>query len=413
MTDPARFPFPVEPGVCPAAEYHDLLVTGAPHPVQLSTGHPALVVTRHADVAAVLNDDRFSRARYMALARPLLAREADSLPLVTADAPDHSRRRRAVLPAFTARRVRQLRPWMEELAERLLDGVTAGADHGVTDLVNAYTVPLPLLVICEVLGVPTGDTARLRAEVDVLMSTSGHTPEEVAAAQGRMNDYFADLVAGKRAAAERGEPADDLLTRLATRPDDDPDQRLSPKEVIALGSGLLMAGYETTGNSFAMCVLLLLQHPELTGRLRAEPERIPAAVEEMLRWTSLNNTGGAPHLVTEDTEIGGCPVRAGQVVVPVTDAANRDPAVFRDPETFDPDRPDVAGSLAFGHGRHLCLGAELARVELQIGIAALLRRFGTLELAVPEEELDWRRTMFINGVWQLPVRWTVRTEQPA
>ncbi|MEV7617164.1 cytochrome P450 [Streptomyces sp. NPDC089799] len=445
MTDPAtpaRFPFPVEADVRPPSRYRDLLATGAPYPVQLTSGRPALLITRHEDVTAVLGDDRFSRAGYAALARPLLARDADSLPLVTADAPHHTRRRRAVQPAFTARRVRRLLPRLEQLADELLDGLTAGADHGTADLVGGYTVPFAMRVICEVLGVPFADADRLRREVDVLMSTTGHTPEEAAAAQARMNDYFTGLIAEKRRAAEEHRavearrPADartgtdgadpaapapvpvtapttDVLTALVTQPPEDPDRHLAPKEAVALASGMLMAGYETTGNSFAMCVLLLLRHPALTARLRADPALIPAAVEEMLRWTSLNNTGGAPHLVTEDTVLGGCPVRAGQVVVPLTDAANRDPARFADPDAFDPDRPDAGGHLAFGHGRHLCPGAELARAELRIGIAALLRRFPVLELAATEDELDWRRTMFINGVWRLPVRWALGTgERP-
>ncbi|CAN3978342.1 cytochrome P450 [Kitasatospora purpeofusca] len=405
--DPARFPFPPAGDVRPPDAYHAILHARAPHPVQLSSGQPALLVTRHEDVTAVLGDDRFSRAGYTELARPLFARKTESVLLATADAPDHTRRRRAILPAFTARQVRLLRPRLEALAEELLDDLTAGATGGETDLVGGFTVPFPMRVICEVLGVPLDDGAMLRAEVDILMSTSGHTREEVAATQARMDEYFTALVDGKRRAAEAGTPADDLLTRLALRPDDDPDQRLSDREVVSLGSGMLMAGYETTGNSFGMCVLLLLRHPDLVKRLRAEPERIPAAVEEMLRFSSLNNTGGAPHLVREDTVLGGFPVAAGQIVVPLTDSANRDPAVFADPDAFDPDRADVGSHVAFGYGRHLCLGAELARAELQIGVHALLRRFDVLELAVPEDELDWRRTMFINGVWQLPVRWTV------
>ena len=413
MTDPARFPYPVEPGGCPSPEYRRLLAAGTPHPVELSSGRSALLVGRHADVAAVLNDDRFSRAGYAALARPLLARSTDSLPLITADAPEHTRRRRSVLAAFTARRVRRLRPRLEALADQLLTELAAGADHGEAELVNAFTVPFPLRVICEVLGVPYADSAGLRREVDVLMSTSGHSAAQVAEAQARMDGYFARLVAAKQQDLDRGQPADDLLTELLQRPADDPEPRLSPREVLALGSGLLMAGYETTGNSFAMCVLLLLQRPELVARLRADPGLVPGAVEEMLRWTSLNNTGGVPHLVTESTVLGGATVRAGQVVVPITDAANRDPAVFKDPETFDPDRTDHAEHLAFGHGRHYCLGAELARAELQIGISALLRHFPVLELAAAAEDLTWRQTMYINGVWQLPVRWVARTgEQP-
>ncbi|MEU3464087.1 cytochrome P450 [Streptomyces sp. NPDC006733] len=426
MTEPIPFPFPVGAGVCPPAEYRHLLAAGEPAPVLLAGGRRALLVTRHADVSTVLTDDRFSRAGYAG--RPLLARRAASLSLATADAPDHTRRRRSVLHAFTARRARAAGPGLEALADRLLTDLTGGADSGETDLVQALTVPFPLRFMCGLLGVPEADGEQLRALTDILMSTSGHHPEEVAAAHTRMHAYFQELAAAKRRALDAGQGADDLLTDLLRRPAGDPDRSLSPDEITVLTSGLLMAGYETTGNQLAMCVLLLLQDPALAARLRAEPERIAAAVEEMLRWTSLNTTGGMPHLVRADTVLGGRVVRAGEVVVALTDAANRDPAVFADPDTFDPDRAtdrstgrdagrtagrDTRGHLAFGHGRHYCLGAELARAELRIALAALLRHFDRLELAVDASELRWRESMFIRGVWELPVRWAKSAATPA
>lgn len=394
----ARFPFAERPGAAPPREYEDLLLRSGLPRVLLSNGHQALLVTRYRDVRAVLSDDRFSRARFGG--RPMFARAPESLALATSDPPVHTRRRRAVLHAFTARRARLLVPRLREQAGQLLDQMVARKPPA--DLMEAFTVPFTLRTITELLGVPAADEHLLRPLVDIMMSTTCFTPAEVAAAHEEASRYFAALVAAKEAAVAAGEPEADLLTELLTAPE---GERLSRQEIIVFGSGLLMAGYETTSKQLAMCALLVFGDPELAGTLRAEPAAVATAVEEMLRWSSLVATGGAPHVATEDVLVGDTVVRAGQVVVPLTDAANRDATVFADAGCLVPARA-ANPHLAFGHGRHFCLGADLARAELQVGLTALLSRFGDLTVARPEQSLRWRRGMFIRGPLELPVRWS-------
>ncbi|GAA3093059.1 cytochrome P450 [Streptosporangium carneum] len=403
-TAPCPFPFPEGPDARPPREYEELLGRPGLPLVMLSNGSEALLVARHAEVKAVLSDDRFSRASFAG--RPMFARTPESLALATSDPPVHTRRRRAVLHAFTARRARRQTPWLRALAGDLLDELETRAQP--VDLVNAFTVPFALNAITEMLGVPADDRSQLRPLVDRMMSTTRFTREEVAAAHREAGDYFAGLVAAREAEIAAGEAGDDLLTELLAAPE---AERLSREEIAVFGAGLLMAGYETTGNQLAICALTVLLDPALAGRLRADPDALAPAVEEMLRWSSLVATGGAPHVATEDVRLGETLVRAGQVVVPLTDAANRDPAVFADPGRFVPDREENP-HVAFGHGRHFCLGAHLARAELQVGLGALLHRLPDLALAVPAGELVWRRGMFIRGLMELPVRWPVVRDRP-
>lgn len=391
------FPFPEGPDERAPAEYTDLVNRPGLAKVLLSNGSEALLVCRHAEVKAVLADDRFSRGSFTG--RPMFAREPESLALAAIDPPLHSRRRRAVLGAFTARRARELTPWLTTLAEELLDEVVTLPQP--VDLVDRFTVPFTLRVISDLLGVPEHDEPMLRPLVDRMMSTTRFAAEEVARAHAEASRYFDDLVARR---ASR--PASDLLSELLTAPEPD---RLSRKEIAVLGAGLLMAGYETTSNQLAMCARLAFGDPLLAERLRRSPAALGQAVEEMLRCSALIATGGAPHVATEDVRLGDTVVRAGDVVVPLHDAANQDPAVFHEPERLAPDRADNP-HLAFGHGRHLCLGAHLARAELNVGLSALLSRFHALTMPA---ELTWRRGMFIRGPVALPVRWTLPASRAA
>ncbi|WP_131742815.1 cytochrome P450 [Actinomadura roseirufa] len=401
VTDVPAFPPPGRPGV-PLDEEHLRRLRERPLvPVALAGGHPALLVTRHADVRTVLADDRFSREAWGN--GTLFARRPESLALVTSDAPTHTRRRRAVRAWFTARRAEAERPRIAALAERLLDRIEA--DGPPADLVARFAVPFPYEVICGMLGVPSGDVGTLLPWVSAMMSAGRYPPEEVAAAHAGMHGYFAAQVAGRRAAIAAGTPGDDLLTFLLTEPE---PRRLADEEIIVFGFGLLMAGGETTSTFLASCVLELVARPELTARLRADPSLIPAAVEELLRWVWFAGTGGQPHVVLSAVELAGTRLGRGQVVVPLTDAANRDPAAFPDADAFRPDRAPNP-HVGFGHGRHMCLGAPHARVELQVALAALLRRFDDLDLAVDPDRLRWRDRMFMRGVWELPVTWTPRT----
>jgi cytochrome P450 len=261
-------------------------------------------------------------------------------------------------------------------------------------------------VIGELIGIPSDDHAQLRPLVDMMMSTTRFTPEQTAAAHEDAHRYFSALVAAREAAiAEGAAPrGPDLLTTLLTMP---ADQRLSREEIIVMCAGLLMAGYETTSNQLAMCAYIVLGDPALGALLRTKPGTMSIAVEEMLRWSSLIATGGAPHVATEDVPLGRTVIRAGQVVVPLTDAANLDESVFADAGQFIPERV-TNPHLAFGHGRHFCLGAHLARAELRAGLTALLGTFSDLTLAVPPDQVRWRRGMFIRGPAELPVRWSSR-----
>ncbi|WP_433553443.1 cytochrome P450 [Micromonospora zamorensis] len=399
-----HFPLPDLPGIALDPERLALLHEEPLVPVRLAGGQQVLLVTRYADVRTVLADPRFSREAWQG--GTLFARQSASLALATSDGPTHARRRRAVQAWFTHRRAEQARPRIAAIADELLDRVEA-ADVPV-DLVAEFTTPLAYRVTCDLLGIPFGDLDRLLPLVTIMMSAGRFPPDEVAAAQQTMYGYVRDRLAERRpvfATAVAADGADLLTALLAARSQD----RLSTEEITVFASGLLMAGGETTASHLAMCILALLRRPELTAALRREPSLIPAAVEELLRWVWFVGTGGQPHVVMQDVELAGRVLAAGQVVIPLTDAGNRDRYAFPDTDQFRPDRAPNA-HLGFGHGRHLCLGASHARVELQEGLAAVLRRLHGLELAVPESALQWRDQMFIRGVWALPVRWSGRSD---
>ncbi|GLW68384.1 cytochrome P450 [Kitasatospora phosalacinea] len=391
------FPFPACPGARPPARYAQLVAEPGLPRVLLPSGVEALLVTRYEEVRTVLSDDRFSREAFPG--RPMFARSPESISLAVSDPPVHTRRRRAVLPDFTARQARRLAPRVRELAERASDGLAALPQPA--DLVEGFTAPFALSVVTELLGMPAADGQRLRPLMAAMTSVGGRTPEEVAEAHRQVQEYFADLVDQHVARIAAGRPGADVLSRLLTAPQ---DGRLSRREVVVFGAGTLMAGFETTANQLAMTVLTVLRRPGLAGRLRSDPAALERAVEETLRWSALIGTGGAAHVALADVRVGEVLVRAGEVVVPLHDAANQDAAVFERPEVFDPGRTDNP-HLAFGHGRHLCLGAPLARTELRTGLAVLLDRFPDLRPAGPEESLRWREDAFIRGPLALPVRW--------
>ncbi|GHJ42822.1 cytochrome P450 [Catellatospora sp. TT07R-123] len=393
MTDAPQFPFPDLPGVGLDSGYACRYREQPLIPVRIRGDHPALLVTGHADVRTVLSDDRFSREAWGG--GTMFARDSASLALVTSDPPTHTARRRAVQAAFTHRQAELARPRIQQLADELLDAVAA-ADQPV-DLVEAYLRPLPYRVICELVGVPAADIDLLQPWVDVMMSAGAYDPAEVAAARERMFGYFADQVRDRRRRADAGTPAADLLGTLVAAP-----EPLSETELVVMAFGLVMAGGETAANHLAMCTHHVLADPALQARLRAHPEQIPAAVEELLRWVWFAGTGGQPHVALADVALAGTVIAAGQVVVPLTDAANRCPAAFDEPDEFRPDRSPNP-HLGFGYGRHLCLGAPHARVELQVALATLLRRFPHLHLDTTE--VTWRDRMFLRSMDRLPVTW--------
>lgn len=400
--EPPVFPYPHPPSARPPARFAEMTAEPGLPRVLLSNGASALLVSRYAEVRAVLSDDRFSRASFSG--KPMFARSTSSLALATSDPPVHSRRRQAVAAEFTARRARETAPWLRELA-------ASGARRLRTlpqpaDLVEEFAVPFALRTGTEQLGLPYDDAVKLRPAMSMMMSFGSHTPEEVTAAHAEVHGYFAELVARRLAAVANATdpPHNDLLTRLLLGKGSD---RLSHDEVAVFGAGLLMAGFDTTSRQLAMAALMVLRDPALTTRLREHPDALSPALEEILRWSSLIATGGAAHVALEDVRLGDVLVPAGEVVVPLTAAANQDPSIFTDPDRFDPGRRDNP-HIAFGHGRHYCLGAPMARLQLEVAMTALLAEFPTLQLAVHEDRIQWTTNQFIRGPLALPVRWDGR-----
>ncbi|MFF1323788.1 cytochrome P450 [Streptomyces sp. PAN_FS17] len=375
--------------------YRRLRDTAPVHRIAGADGNPAWVVTRYQDVRDALTDPRLSvdkrhakEGNYQGLTLP----PALDANLLNMEAPDHTRIRRLVVRAFTARRVERLRAPIRETADRLLDAL---GPHGTTDLIASYAAPLPITVICDLLGVPDRHRRDFRVWTDTLVAPDPSRPQDAKAAVVAMLGFFGELLADKRE-----EPADDLLSDLiAVRDEGD---RLSEDELMSLAFLILFAGYENTVQLIGNAVLALLRHPEQLDALRADPKRIAAAVEEFHRFEG-------PALLairrfpTEDMTIGGVPVPAGETVLLSLAAANRDPARFPDPDRLDLSR-DTSGHLALGHGVHHCLGAPLARAETEIALTALLERFP--ELALADGEPRWRRSLRARGLLALPVSYS-------
>lgn len=380
----------------PYAGYAALRATTPVHRMTGPDGLPVWLVTRYADVRQALADPRLSLDKAHATPGNYLGFKlppALDANLLNMDPPDHTRIRRLVSQAFTPRRIAALRGPIEQVAEKLLDAM---APLGRADLLAAYAGPLPITVICDLLGVPEGDRHDFRAWTDTLITPDPNHPEEAKAAVGAMLRFFTGLIARKRT-----EPADDLLSDLiAVRDEGD---RLSEDELTSLAFLILFAGYENTVHLIANAVLALLTHPEQLAAARAEPELIAGAFEEFARFD-----GPAPLSIRrfprEDVTIGGVTVPAGETVLLAIASANRDPDQFTDPDRLDLRRREN-GHLSLGHGIHYCLGAPLARMETELALTALLRRFPDLALDVPVEQLRHRPALRARGLLELPVRY--------
>jgi cytochrome P450 len=364
-------------------------------PVHLPGHGRAWMVTRYADVRMALTDPRLARDIHRwpggGRTRPSEATGIND-HMLHCDPPDHTRLRRLVQKPFAARRA-ALRPRAEEIAAGLLDELAA-RDGDVIDLLDRYARPLPIAVICELLGVPVADREWIRDTVYAYDERTEHerVERELAA-------YFTELIAAKRA-----EPGDDLVSALVLARDDagGAGNTLTGDELLGTVFLLVMAGFDTTVNLIASGTLALLTHPGELARLRADPSLLLAAVEELLRFTSPVNHAN-DRFTTEDVPIGGVNIPAGEWVFPAISSADRDPAQFPGADRLDLSR-DTSGHVAFGHGVHHCLGAPLARMEAEVALGALLARFPGLSLAVPAAELRWRPVSLMNGLESLPVR---------
>jgi cytochrome P450 len=357
------------------------------------------VLTRYDDCVAALRDPRFGREEFQQmLAAVYGGADSDRLPrsMLFRDPPDHTRLRGLVSKAFTPRTIEAMRDHIQEIVDRLLGRALA---EGGMDVIEDLAYPLPVTVICEMLGVPVADHASIRgwsADIARSLDAIGLPSDASIGERGRvarhaLADYFRALVPVRRA-----RPQADLLSGLLAA--EEQGDKLTEPEVIAMCLLLFIAGHETTVNLIGNGALALLRHPDQLARVQAEPTLVPNAVEELLRYDSpVQRTA---RITTADVEIDGRPIAKGAMVITALGAANRDPAQFADPDRLDVTRRDVR-HISFGYGIHFCLGAPLARVEGQIALGTLLRRAPRLALAEPSPE--WRESSVLRGLKRLRV----------
>ena len=357
---------------------------------------PVWVVTRYEDVLTVLKDERFSKVYVSDI--PFVPRPIRALTrnLLNVDPPDHTRLRTLVSKAFTPRVVERLRDRIQNVCDELLD---AAAADGRMELVRGFALPIPLTIIADLLGIPDVERRQFASwSKKVVAGDTGRIVDALSAwvNMWRFGRYFRKLVAVRRL-----EPQDDLVTGLIAA--EEGGDRLNEEELIAMLGLLLFAGYETTVNLIASGALALIQHPRQRDLLQTNPNLAESAVEELLRYTSPADFA-TPRTTREDVILGGTRIPRGAFVLPALGSANRDEAPFQDPETLDLTR-EPNRHLAFGMGAHFCLGAPLARLEEQIALTTLFRRFPDLRLGAPRASLRWRKGMLLRGLEELPVEW--------
>ena len=357
------------------------------------------VLTRYEDVVSVLRDPNFAKEAIAAFVAQRLGVDATvgvGISMLDRDPPDHTRLRSLVSKAFTPRVVEGLRPRIQQIVDELLD---RAEDHRSMDLIEEFAYPIPVIVICEMLGVPVEDHERFRGwsldlarGLDATMLAPGSdVAQRAAAARRGLSDYFRELIA-----ARRDSPRGDLLTALITA--EEAGDKLSEHELLATCILLLVAGHETTVNLLGNGTLALLRHPDQLRLLRENPGMIGSAIEELLRYDGpVQRTARVPSAAAI---IDGHKIEAGEMVMPFIGAADRDPAQFPDPDRLDLKRTDNR-HIAFGWGIHFCLGAPLARLEGQIAINTMLRRFPKLALATDRPE--YRQSLTLRGLKSLPV----------
>ena len=396
-TPVASFTYPAERGMCPFAPPPAYTRARQEQPVctvSLWDGSRCWLVTRHQDVRTVLSDRRFSADSekpgfpFLSEGRRELAARNQSF--IRMDDPEHAHLRRMLTGDFIVKRIEALGPKVQQVVDDFIDRMTADGRTSA-DLVSEFALPVPSLMICLLLGVPYDDHAFFQRCSGVLLDTRSG-PDAVRQAQDELTHYLQRL-----AAAKQREPDDGIISRLVAQ------GRLSLDQVARMSLLLLVAGHETTANMTALSVLTLLRHPEQAARLRAEPDLMKGAVEELLRYLSIVQSG-VTRVATEPVELGGRTIEAGDGVMCMLSTANRDPEPFSDAEGLDVAR-DARRHVAFGFGVHQCLGQPLARLELRIALSTLLGRLPGLRLAVPFEEIRFRPDKVVYGVESLPVAW--------
>ncbi len=390
-------PYLMRDGVDPAASLREIRESAAVQETFTAFGTPAYLVTRYADIKFALADhQRFSNRRtntFGGLSAGQNGVDAHDPPgaLLATDPPQHHRLRRMLAPMFTIRQMNRLESRIVEIVDEHLDAMErAGAP---ADLVSAFALPIPSLVICELLGVPYADRdgfqRRSLRQLDMALA-----PLERQAVADESRSYMRSLVERARRA-----PGDDLIGTLVREHGDE----VSDEELAGIGALLLVAGHETTSNMLALGTVVLLQHPVQLAAVRDDPAAVGPAVEELLRFASVVQTA-IPRITTTDVEVGGVVIPGGSLVLLSLPSANHDPRFIDAPDSLD-IRRGAPGHLAFGHGVHHCLGAPLARMEMRIAFPALLRRFPALKLAGELTDIHFKPTSLVYGAHSLPVVW--------
>ncbi|MCG8915904.1 cytochrome P450 [Actinokineospora sp. PR83] len=370
-------------------------------------GPPMWLVTRYDDVRRVLTDPRFlnnpaagpsrnssSIMKMLNIPSDLVDYLADKLMQI--DGADHRRQRTLVSKVFTARRVAALRPQVEDITARLLDRMAeAGRDGATVDLMASFCYPVPITVICELVGIDEADRGKW-GEWGRVLSAPTEYLDRVPTVLRECVDHVLDVIARRRA-----EPRDDLISALVQVQEDNGD-RLSEREMVTLVFTLVITGYETTTYMLGNSVLALLEHPDQLALLREDPSRWPQAVTELMRLGPAQ--WGLPRYPTEEVEVGGVTIPAGSPVMPLLLAANTDPRRYDDPDRLDIGRDSGQTHLGFGQGTHYCLGAPLAIQEAEVALRALFTRFPDLSLAVAREQIPWVPRPGVTRVDEIPLK---------
>lgn len=392
------FPPPRDDPMSPPPVYTELRKANILGKVRLWDGKEAWLITRYEDVRAVLSDPRFSSDMrlpgYPTVSAAMKVARGKNRTFITMDPPDHTTQRRMLTGEFSIKRVEAFRPKVREIVNLLIDKLML--QEQPADLVEGLTLSTPAYAICELLGVPYEDHDFFQAQALILTSSTASLEEAVAANDALCEKYLRQLVRHKVR-----EPKEDILSRLVVNYVSKGE--LTEDQVVSLARLLLIAGHETTANTTAMGVLLLLQRPSVWEELRQNPSLVPQAIEEMLRFVDVTHSGKR-RVALQDVPVGGQLIRAGEAVIVLSVAANRDEGAFSAPEHFDIHR-EARHQVSFGYGIHQCIGQPLARMEMHVLFEALLQRMPKLRLAVPFEELEFKTDSLMYGVKALPVAW--------
>jgi pentalenic acid synthase len=396
-TEPVAFPQDRTCPYHPPTAYEPLRAARPLTRVTLFDGRQVWLVTGHTLARDLLADQRLSTDRthpdFPAPTERFAAARDRRIALLGADDPEHRAQRRMMVPSFTLRRAVELRPRIKRIVDERLDAMIAQGPPA--ELVSAFALPVPSMVICALLGVPYADHDFFEGQSRRLLR--GPKAADTQDARDQLDSYFEELIDRKLKQPEPGTGVLDELVHERLR-----DGELDRREVVSFATILLVAGHETTANMISLGTFTLLQHPERLAELREDPELIPGAVEELMRTLSIAD--GLLRRATEDIDVDGTTIRAGDGVVFSTSVINRDADVYADPDTLDWHRP-ARHHVAFGFGIHQCLGQNLARAELEIALHTLFDRLPGLRLAAPAEEIPFKPGDTIQGMLELPVTW--------